>query len=151
MPKQLLTVLWLFFLGSREENALGCQLEWHVLITLINHKCQPDASYLEQAINVLTWLMLEEEHSGIVYQMWMQVLRTGVLGLFAICHNVEITFGQFVLVSGDLGSQLNLLNSHSQIDPNVETSVRPRVTMMHSMGKHCKNCECCPVSLLIPW
>ena len=64
----------------------------------------------------------------------MQVLRSGVLlGLFAICRNVEITFGQFVLVSGDLGSQLNSLNSHSQIDPNVETSVRPRVTMISTV------------------
>ena len=40
----------------------------------------------------------------------------------------HICLGQFVLVSGDLGSQLNSLNSHSQIDPNVETSVRPRGT-----------------------
>ena len=61
--------LWLFFFGSREENALplGRQLELNVSMTFMqqmNYKCQPVALYLEQTINVLTWRMLVEERSG---------------------------------------------------------------------------------------
>ena len=52
---------------------------------------------------------------------------------------------------GRFGKPVKFVKFTFTNDPNVETSVRPRVTMMHSMGKHCKNCECCPVSLLIPW
>ena len=60
-------VLWLFFFGSREETALGRQLESHVTMTFMqqmNYKCQPVALYLEQVINMLTWLLLVEERSG---------------------------------------------------------------------------------------
>ena len=32
---------------------------------MMNYKCQPVTSYLEQAINVLTWLLLVEERFGL--------------------------------------------------------------------------------------
>ena len=73
----MLAILWLFFFGSREENALGLgrQLELciHVLMTFMqqmNYKyiCQPVAFYSEETINMLTWLLLAED----LWNLWIE-------------------------------------------------------------------------------
>ena len=53
---------------SREEysRSLGRQMESHVSMTFmqrVNNKCLPEGLYLEEAINVLTWLLLVGERS----------------------------------------------------------------------------------------
>ena len=60
----LRAILWFFFFGSPEENALvlGRQLESHesmafINMQLMNYKCQPVALYLEQAI-AMWWLIV---------------------------------------------------------------------------------------------
>ena len=75
-------ILWLFFFGSREKNALALdrQLESHLSMTLMNYKCQPVALYSEQTINVMAWQMVAEEPSwfyGSNYPWVLNIWCTG--------------------------------------------------------------------------
>ena len=68
LPQVLGAIFWLFFCGSREENAvaLGRQLESHVSVTFMqqmNNKYLPEVLYLEQSMKCVD-VAVAEERSG---------------------------------------------------------------------------------------
>ena len=91
----LRAILWLFFFGSREENALalGRQLKSQVSMALMNHKCQPVALYLEQIINALVWQIL--------------LLSLAKCRCYLLFADDQI---QIVLIFGKLRGQISLIN-----------------------------------------
>ena len=109
----------------------------------VNYKCQPAALYLDQLINVLTWMMLVEECSGL-YGLNLNIQCTGTKGARILKYSFDVTNPPNVNASAThwgLGAICYLPPPGKLSNPKCQKNVSKKVSQ--KVSKKCvpKKCQ----------